>query len=333
MHEHGAHTSAWPLLVQLVFISPCIHVKDTIRFYMPRECKPVIAGFYYGLGKITSANDFLKCMFHEMQVAEELKLCTTFIQHYIGDGPSRQFIKGIPTSGAICGCERCGEPGARVQKANLVDEKTGKQVKGHVAIIKTRDLPLRTQENYLDGKMYQNKFPDPENLLYKYSLKTNGAFNIIHSIPLDPMHTLYHCALNWIFDRTWVNGKTTAAGKLSANVLQNIEQRLRQVAGALPYTIKSGVGTKDFKKFGVNWSCAEKRVFFLYVAIVIFKDEDDDRMDKEAYNLLLALHHAAMLCSGSGHCSEINEEALRKAEEHFVWVIEQCQHLYGNNFP
>jgi hypothetical protein len=91
---------------QLLFVSPCIHLKDKVRFYMPRNSQPVIIGFYYGAEHPTCPNAYLRCLFKEMRLAEKRGLCTMFLRFYVGDGPSRQFIKGFPSSTAYCGCER-----------------------------------------------------------------------------------------------------------------------------------------------------------------------------------------------------------------------------------
>jgi hypothetical protein len=107
LHKHAVKCHAWPLMGQVLFISPCIHLKDSVRFYMPRNSTPVILGFYYGAGKPACANTYLRCMFKEMRLAEKRGLCTLFLRFYVGDGPARNFIKGFPSSAAYCGCERC----------------------------------------------------------------------------------------------------------------------------------------------------------------------------------------------------------------------------------
>jgi hypothetical protein len=43
-----------------------------------------------------------------------------------------------------------------------------------------------------------NVMPKKDNILYKYSLKMKGEFNIINSVPINPMHTVFHGALNWV---------------------------------------------------------------------------------------------------------------------------------------
>jgi hypothetical protein len=111
LHKHAVKCAAWPLMGQLLFISPCIHLKDKVRFYMPRNSQPVIIGFFYGTTKPSSANTYLKCVFKEMQLAEKRGLCTSFLRYYVGDGPSRNFIKGFPSSAtSYCGCERSVSP-------------------------------------------------------------------------------------------------------------------------------------------------------------------------------------------------------------------------------
>jgi hypothetical protein len=106
LHKHAVKCAAWPLMGQIIFISPCIHLKNKVRFYMPRNSHPVIIGFYYGTKKPICANSYLECIFKEMALAEKRGLCTCFLRFYVGDGPSRQFIKGFPSSNAYCGCER-----------------------------------------------------------------------------------------------------------------------------------------------------------------------------------------------------------------------------------
>ena len=105
LHAKAVKTAAWPIMATLIFVSPCIHTKDHIRFYLPRSSSPAIIGFYYGTTK-PCANDLLKCVFKEMKLAAKRRICTMFMQYYIGDGPSRQLAKGFPASSAYCGCER-----------------------------------------------------------------------------------------------------------------------------------------------------------------------------------------------------------------------------------
>jgi len=101
----GINSAAWPVMGTLLFVSPCIHLKDKVRFYMPRNSKPIIIGFYYG-SKKPEANELLRCLFKEMHVAHKRRLCTSFLRYYIGDGPSRQMAKGFPSSQSYSGCER-----------------------------------------------------------------------------------------------------------------------------------------------------------------------------------------------------------------------------------
>jgi hypothetical protein len=106
MQKHAAKSASWPLMGQILYISPCKHLRNKVRFYMPRNSNPVILGFYLGTTKPSCANQYLKCVFKEMKLAEKRGLCTSFLKFYVGDGPSRQFIKGFPSSTAYCGCER-----------------------------------------------------------------------------------------------------------------------------------------------------------------------------------------------------------------------------------
>lgn len=106
IQKKSVKTAAWPLMGQMLYISPCIHLQHKVRFYFPRNSHPVIIGFYHGTTKPKCPNEYLHCLFKEMRLAEKRRLCTSFLQFYIGDGPSRQFIKGFPSSTAYCGCER-----------------------------------------------------------------------------------------------------------------------------------------------------------------------------------------------------------------------------------
>jgi hypothetical protein len=204
-------------------------------------------------------------------------------------------------------------------------------VKGHVAITKTRKLKLRTPTNYLHRKCYLKVFPKKDNILLKYSQKTNWEFNIITSVPLDTMHTIYHNCLDWLFKGLWFEGKLKPKAKFSNELMESLESKFRKVKGRLPYAIQTAaLGTKRLEKFAVNWSVSEKRNFILYVAIVIMKD---DLMDPRVYKIILALHHALMLLSGSRHLSTVPEQFLKKAEDNLLYVVEKCQQLYDSDFP
>jgi hypothetical protein len=369
LHSNSSKTASWPIMASLLFVSPCIHLKDKIRFYLPRNSKPVIVGFFYGTAK-PKANDLFRCMFKDMQLAKRRRLCTMHLKFVIADGPGRNLAKGNPPCTAYCGCERCDEEGVKLASAAaLADEenpdnddaepaaadenpdnntstknkKKKKQKKkkkaaakqtaaggNHIAIIKTKDLNLRTQKNYLDKKMYFNVQPDRNNVLLKYALKSNGEFDIIHSVPLDSMHTVFHCALSWIIEGAWIKGTKVKGGKFSKKLMRSIEDKLKKVQGCFPSAIEASVGTKAFEKFNVTWSCSDKRIFLLYVAIVVLNDE---LMDEDAYGIILSFQHAIMLICGSRHCSQVPLEHLRKAKEHLLYVVEKCQEKYGLDFP
>jgi hypothetical protein len=225
---------------------------------------------------------------------------------------------------------RCVEVGAKYEKGTF-NKKTGQAVSGQVAIIHTKNLKPRTLENYLNRRYYMNVMPKKDNILYKYSLKTKGEFNIINSVPIDPMHTVFHGALNWVIHEVWVTGHLKADKKFSPALMKSLEFKLKNIKGCLPYAIQTqALGTKPLEKFGVTWSCSEKRNFLLYVAIVIMKDP---LMDVDAYKLLLSLHHAMLLLVGSRHLSTVPEQYLKKAHEHLLYVVEKAQFIYGIDFP
>lgn len=106
MQKRAVKCSVWPLMGQIIYISPCIHLEDKVRFYMPRNYHPVIIGLYHGTNKPNCPNAYLRCMFKEMRLVQKRGLCTMLLKFYIGDGPSRQFIKDFPSHSAYCGCER-----------------------------------------------------------------------------------------------------------------------------------------------------------------------------------------------------------------------------------
>lgn len=221
----------------------------------------------------------------------------------------------------------CSCHGYRV-KLGVSRNDANRPVYGHVTVIQTRDLPLRTQDNYLEVENYREAFPDPNNILYKYSL-ANPDFNILYSVPLDSMHTVFHCAVTWILHHTWFKGDLVKGHKFPKPLMDRLEKKLALVKGCLPYTIKSAVGTKPLSKFSKIWSCKEKRIFLLYVSIVIMKDE---LMKPDDYKILLAFHHAIMLLVGSGTMAAVHEEDLRKAELNLLYFIEKCQKMYNNEF-
>lgn len=202
-------------------------------------------------------------------------------------------------------------------------------VLGHVCVIKTRNLHLRTQENYLEEGNYREAFPDANNILYKYSL-SQPEFNIIHSVPLDSMHTVFHVAIQWLFYHTWFKGDSVKGHKFSKHLMESLETKLVRIKGCLPYTIKSAMGTKSLMKFSKVWTCSEKRIFLLYISIIIMKDP---LMKPNDYKILMALHHGIMLLVGSNHMSQVSTTNLRKAEEQLMYVLEKCENTYSSEFP
>ena len=85
----------------------------------------------------------------------------------------------------------------RVRMPKGTNQKSKNQIFDHIAILKTWNLNLHTEENFLDKTLYKNVVP-MKNLLLKYLIQTHGHFNIITSISLDSMHTVFHCALTWL---------------------------------------------------------------------------------------------------------------------------------------
>jgi hypothetical protein len=214
-----------------------------------------------------------------------------------------------------------------------VSNKTGRDLLGHVAIVNTRDLVLRTAENYLDSSTYFNVHPDPKNILLKYCRQTEGEFDIVFNVPLDPMHTVFHVALTWLVEKVWIEGKVKIPqhiGKFSPALMASIEAKLRDLKGCFPYAIQTELGTKPFAKFGTIWSCSMKRIALIYVLPVIL---NDPLMEPQAYQIFLSFSHAVMLLLGSGHLQTVPEVHLRKAQENLLFVIRKCQRLYGKDFP
>jgi hypothetical protein len=144
------------------------------------------------------------------------------------------------------------------------------------------------------------------------------------------MHTVFHCAISWLVHATWIKGKKVKGGKFSAKLMASIEKNLSNIKGNLPYAIEASVGAKPFANFNVTWSTSEKRIFLLYVGIIVL---NDDLMDADAYQILLSFQHAVMLLVGSRHCSEVPEDYRRKAKQHLLYVVEKCQEKYGADFP
>jgi hypothetical protein len=131
----------------------------------------------------------------------------------------------------------------------------------------------------------------------------------------------------------WIKGKIFTPqhkGKFSVKLMASIERKMRRVKGCLPYAIQAALGSKAFEKFGITWSCTEKRLWLLYVAPVVLRDP---LMEENAYKIILAFHHAIMLLVGSGHLHRVPEVHLRKAQENLLYVIEKCQRMYGADFP
>jgi hypothetical protein len=214
-----------------------------------------------------------------------------------------------------------------------INKNTGGDLLGHIAIVETRNLVLRTSENYLDSSTYFNVQPNPRNILLKYCRQTEGEFNIIHGVPLDPMHTVFHVALTWLVDAVWIQGKISTKehkGKFSPKLMAFIESRLKRLKGCFPYAIQTELGSKPFAKFGSLWSCSMKRIWLIYVAPIILKHP---LMEPQAYMILLSFSHAIMLLLGSGHLHTVSETHLRKAQENLLYVIEKSQKLYGKDFP
>jgi hypothetical protein len=106
MQKKALKDAFWPLMGQLISVSPCKHVQNTHKFFLPRNSKPIVIGFYHGSTKPQCANEYLACVFKEMQLADKHRICTSYLKFFIGDGPARQFIKGFPSHAAYCGCER-----------------------------------------------------------------------------------------------------------------------------------------------------------------------------------------------------------------------------------
>jgi hypothetical protein len=144
------------------------------------------------------------------------------------------------------------------------------------------------------------------------------------------MHTVFHVAIGWLFYHTWFKGDSVKGHKFSKPLMESLEGKLARIKGCLPYTIKSAIGTKPLSKFGTIWSCSEKRVFLLYIAIIIMHDP---LMKPDDYKILLALHHAIMLLVGSGTMSEVHEADLRKAELNLIYFLEKCINEYSLHFP
>lgn len=82
-----------------------------------------------------------------------------------------------------------------------------------------------------------------------------------------------------------------------------IEQRISELDGCFPSLVHGKIGHLSFQKFATSWNSAEKRIFILYAAIVVFRKI----VSPQVYTMVSYLWIACRLISGSRFVLKLNE--------------------------
>lgn len=268
-----------------------------------RDSRPFEVTIFQGKSKPPSLEDFLR------PALEELKDLLTSGFQYDGntfvvklnsicaDAPARAFIKAIVGHTGYNACERCVQTGKYVAHRMTFPELDAERRTDH---------SFRTKEDEL-----HHKGDTP--------LATIPGLDMIHGIPLDPMHLVDLGVVKTFLNLLFKGPKAVRLPLRKRKLANRILSRLNPSYPSREFHRKR----RNFKYVG-NWKAVEYRSFLLYTGPVVLKKI----LPKEKFEHFLCLHVAIRMLSQP----VVTESDINYCEQLLKYYVQHFGLLYGKRY-
>lgn len=259
-------------------------------------------GIYYGQGKPTDVDEFLKPF---VQSANELykngievenKIVSFKISAFICDAPARAFISGIKNHNGYFACGKCTTKGVR--KLNRL---TFPEV----------NAPLRTNQSVRDQDQLSHH--------NRSTILAQLPVDLVQDIPYEYMHLICLGIVRKLI-YLWTTTKKSA-GRIQRNCINNISESLCKFRHYTPCEFsRKPRAVKEID----HWKATELRQFLLYTGIVVLQQN----LGKHEYQHFLCLSVATSLLIRRSTYEKYN----KYANELLIYFVNRFSELYGGEF-
>jgi hypothetical protein len=279
----GIMSSLWPIQIQVWAVSPAGFENKRLHRTLENGNPPHIIAVHHATEEPASFVRYLRRFVDELlrldptNYAEaENRSMTVRMIACICDTPARNHCKCTKGPSSYFPCEKCYSVGVKIGR-NCMSSWTASHL-------------LRTDEHFLASQFHPRKARNPATgrmEIVKSPLRDIPYFGMVTGFPLEPMHTVYLCAVkNW-FDKL-MNGCPINENALSKVVKIKMEKRLEFFKNFTPMEFRSA-RLKSFE-YLARWKAAEVRLFLLYNAIHVFRGLVEDSLYRRLCDLLVALY-------------------------------------------
>jgi len=265
-----------------------------------RVKKPFVVALYYGEGKPTESNLFLRPLVDECKELEQHGI--TFnnqkfkfrVSCIIADAPARSFAKCIVSHNSLHGCEKCQQEGTYI---------------GRTTWPYTNSFTLR------DDTTFKNCLYDDHQR--SSSILAELDLRLITQVPLDYMHLVCLGAIKRLI-RIWVDNGPVQC-RLKYSQAEIISQRLKKVVKNIPSEFSRKPRPIKIFKF---WKATEFRLFLLYLGPVVLRGI----LPHNLYDHFLVLHSAIYILASD---LQRNTDWVQYADKLMHNFVEHIQVLYS----
>lgn len=279
------------------------------------EKDPFVIGIYEGKKKPDDINSFLEFLLKDIEELEQDPICirdqTVQIRSFVFscDFPARSFLLCIKGHTGYFSCSKCETKGEGF-KAH--------KVKKSRPVFPETDAILRTDQSFRDRDQ-------PEHHAGTSPLEQLTNFDMVTSVPLDPMHLLDLGVTKKLLE-LWKEGKQPGV-RLSHTMLARLSERLISCKDYVPSPGDFARGPRDDGlKDLARFKATEFRLFRMHLGPIVLKDVLPDLL----YKHFLTFHVATRLLSIESKCQDV--EITDFCEGLLKNFVKDSISLYGKQF-
>ena len=279
------------------------------------EFEPFLVGIYCGNSK-PPCDIYLREFVNELIELQDSFIVINDVNYkvnvysFICDAPARALLKGIVCHSGFHSCERC----------TIV----GKSISNRIVFsVREEGVVLRTSQKFNSDEYFEKDVNGRSHQLSKTVLREVTSVNFINMFPLDYMHLVCLGCMRRLLYFLKETIKGTTKGKLSANMLNQISEKLVALNGKLPSEFVRQPRTLTELD---RWKATELRSFLLYTGMVALMGVVDSSVYKHFLSLSVAIR---LLCESDDAMRNSNLENARQRIQYFVM---NSSEVYGDLF-
>ncbi|XP_047131240.2 uncharacterized protein LOC124810418 isoform X1 [Hydra vulgaris] len=277
--------------------------------------EPFVVGLYCG-NKKPPCDVYLCALVNELNELQHNALHVNNIDYivtvyaFVCDAPARAMLKGIISHCGFHSCERC--------------TMVGRSLKNRIVFSHhEKNVVLRTDQIFRTNGYFFKDDNNRSHQISKSPLHDVESIGFVSMFLLDYMHLVCLGVMRRILYFLKGSIKGTSSGKLSANMVNQVSEKLTSLNGKLPSDfVRQPRSLVELDR----WKATELHSFLLYTGIFALKDVVDNSVYKHFLSLCLAIR---FLCESDDATRNSN---LQNAERLLRYFVTNSVDVYGHLF-